>query len=219
MRKGSEAAALGTSHEEQASQAEPKAWRINLSHTARRAPIQQLGHQKNHSVCLGAQQGQTGPCSCFLLQGCSSMNNVSRGAVNGSHTAPSRNPPAPAPFACSRPALLVTGFPPVEMGQDLFPPHCAVAWQVRSHMGRELLVRAVWIIPPSNSVGWATQAHGLFQSLISRIHQKTIIKEPSPSGGSLLVSTERREYLADFFFHPANFRPLYNISFNTTQFL
>lgn len=68
-------------------------------------------------------------------------------------------------------------------------------------------------LPATDPPGWATRAHGLSQSLISGIRQKSIIKEPSPSGGSLLVSTERREYLADFFFHPANFSPLYNISF------
>lgn len=67
--------------------------------------------------------------------------------------------------------------------------------------------------PTSDPLGWAIRARGLAQSLISGIRQKSIIKEPSPSGGSLLVSTERREYLADFFFHPANFSPLYNVSF------
>lgn len=104
----------------------------------------------------------------------------------------------------------------MEMGQDC--SHPTVLWQIlyrEGAMGQGCLDHP----PTSNSLGWATQAHGLFQSLISGIRQKTIIKEPSPSGGSLLVSTERREYLADFFFHPANFSPLYNISFNTTQFL
>lgn len=100
-------------------------------------------------------------------------------------------------------------------------PHPTVQWQGRADpvWGGSYRSGLSGSSPPSNTLGWATRAHGLFQSLISRIRQKTIIKEPTPSGGSLLVSTERREYLADFFFHPANFRPLYNISFNTTQFL
>lgn len=49
--------------------------------------------------------------------------------------------------------------------------------------------------------------------LISGTRCRGIVKEPFISDGSLLVSTERRDYLADFFFHPANFSPLYNISF------
>lgn len=101
---------------------------------------------------------------------------------------------------------------PRQMGQDPFLAHHVVAWDVRPYVrgdNRPGLLRSA---PVSDPLGWQPELTDS-QSLISGIRQKSIIKEPSPSGGSLLVSTERQEYLGDFFFHPSNFSPLYNISF------
>lgn len=107
-----------------------------------------------------------------------------------------------------------TGFPS-HGGQSRICSHLIMLWHSKSDpaWGGGYRPGLPGPSPVRHPLGWATQVYRLSQSLISRIRQKSIIKEPSPSGGSLLVSTERQEYLADFFFHPANFSPLYNISF------
>lgn len=105
--------------------------------------------------------------------------------------------------------------------QLLFPVGHLLPWWQGSHH-TELLLRGGQTLPGEGDSAGAAQAilprapqvPSPPRWLVAGARCRSIIKEPFPSGGSLLVSTERRDYLADFFFfHPANFSPLYNISF------